>query len=103
MVSHAKVAVSIHRGSDGSGTARVASRTWIPYSDNAVAYVAATVVLVALAVYLRTMLPSTFFWDTGEAQTVPATLSIFHPTGFPVTRCSAGCGANCPSARSRGG
>ena len=30
------------------------------------------------------MLPSTFFWDTGEAQTVPATLSIFHPTGFPV-------------------
>src|SRR5688500_17352625 len=30
------------------------------------------------------MLPSTFFWDTGEAQTVPATLSIFHPTGFPL-------------------
>jgi hypothetical protein len=49
-----------------------------------VAFVAATVVVVALAVYLRTMLPSTFFWDTGEAQTVPATLSIFHPTGFPV-------------------
>jgi hypothetical protein len=39
--------------------------------------------LVALAMYLRTMLPSTAFWDTGEAQTVPYTLSIFHPTGFP--------------------
>ncbi len=84
MVSHAKVAVSIHRRPDGPGTARVASRAWIPYSDNAVAFVAATVAVVALAVYLRTMLPSTFFWDTGEAQTVPATLSIFHPTGFPV-------------------
>jgi hypothetical protein len=84
VVSHAKVAVSIHRGPDGPGTARVASRAWIPYSDNAVAFVAATVAVVALAVYLRTMLPSTFFWDTGEAQTVPATLSIFHPTGFPV-------------------
>ena len=84
MVSHAKVAVSIHRGSDGPGTARVASRTWIPYSDNGVAYVAAAATVVALAVYVRTMLPSTFFWDTGEAQTVPATLSIFHPTGFPV-------------------
>ena len=83
-MSHAKVAVSIHRASDGPDTARVASRGWIPYSDNAVAFVAAAVALVALAIYLRTMLPSTFFWDTGEAQTVPATLSIFHPTGFPV-------------------
>ena len=83
-MSHAKVAVSIHRASDGPDTARVASRGWIPYSDNAVAFAAAAVALVALAVYLRTMLPSTFFWDTGEAQTVPATLSIFHPTGFPV-------------------
>jgi Protein of unknown function (DUF2723) len=76
--------VSIHRGPDGPGTAAVASRAWVPYSDNAVAFVAAAVALVALAVYIRTMLPSTFFWDTGEAQTVPATLSIFHPTGFPV-------------------
>lgn len=83
-MSHAKVAVSIHRGSDGPESARVASRSWIPYSDNAVAYVAVAVALVALGVYLRTMLPSTYFWDTGEAQTVPATASIFHPTGFPV-------------------
>jgi hypothetical protein len=83
-VSHAKVAVSIHRAPDGPDAARVASRRWIPYSDNPVAFAAAAVTLVALAIYLRTMLPSTFFWDTGEAQTVPATLSIFHPTGFPV-------------------
>jgi hypothetical protein len=49
-----------------------------------VAFAAAVVAVVAFAIYLRTMLPSTFFWDTGEAQTVPATLSIFHPTGFPL-------------------
>jgi len=30
------------------------------------------------------MLPSVGFWDTAEAQTVPHTLSIFHPTGFPT-------------------
>jgi hypothetical protein len=42
------------------------------------------VALVALALYLRTMLPATGFWDTAEAQTVPHTLSIFHPTGFPT-------------------
>jgi hypothetical protein len=39
---------------------------------------------VAFAIYLRTMFPSTGFWDTAEAQTVPYTLSIFHPTGFPT-------------------
>lgn len=89
MVSHAKVAVSIHRASDGPGRDRVAPRararrTWIPYSDDAVALAAAFVTVVAFAIYLRTMMPSTGFWDTGEAQTVPPTLSIFHPTGFPV-------------------
>ena len=47
-------------------------------------FAAALVALVALAIYLRTLLPATGFWDTGEAQTVPPTLSIFHPTGFPV-------------------
>jgi Protein of unknown function (DUF2723) len=77
------VAVSIHRGSDGPETGRV-PRTVIPYSDNAVAFAAAAVALLAFGIYLRTMLPSTGFWDTGEAQTVPPTLSIFHPTGFPT-------------------
>jgi hypothetical protein len=87
---HAKVAVSIHRAPDGAGEAQVSpiparrGRLWIPYSDNAVAFAAAAVVLLAVGIYLRTMLPSTGFWDTGEAQTVPPTLSIFHPTGFPT-------------------
>ena len=87
---HAKVAVSIHRAPDGPEAGRVASaprsarRRWIPHSDNAVAFAAAVVVVLALGIYLRTMLPSTGFWDTGEAQTVPPTLSIFHPTGFPT-------------------
>ncbi|MEO6578477.1 MAG: DUF2723 domain-containing protein, partial [Candidatus Limnocylindria bacterium] len=87
---HAKVAVSIHRGLDGPGSARVASsgsrssRSWIAHTDNLVLFAAAFVVVLAFGMYLRTMLPSTGFWDTGEAQTVPPTLSIFHPTGFPV-------------------
>jgi hypothetical protein len=49
-----------------------------------VAWTAAAVFLVGLAIYIRTMLPGTSFWDTAEAQTVPPTLSIFHPTGFPT-------------------
>lgn len=56
----------------------------LPYTDNAVLFAAAVVTLAALGIYVRTMLPSTGFWDTGEAQTVPPTLSIFHPTGFPA-------------------
>jgi transmembrane protein TMEM260 (protein O-mannosyltransferase) len=56
----------------------------LPYATSEVAWAAAVVSLVALAIYLRTMFPSTGFWDTGEAQTVPHTLSIFHPTGFPT-------------------
>ena len=56
----------------------------MPYADNAVAFAAAVVVVFAFGIYFRTMLPSTGFWDTGEAQTVPPTLSIFHPTGFPT-------------------
>ncbi|MCV0402155.1 MAG: DUF2723 domain-containing protein [Chloroflexi bacterium] len=90
VVMRAKVAVSIHRAPDGPRAAAVASgpgpvgRQWIPYTDNLVAFAAALVVVLAFGIYLRTMLPSTGFWDTGEAQTVPPTLSIFHPTGFPV-------------------
>ena len=47
-------------------------------------WTAAAVSVVAFGIFLRTMLPSTGFWDTAEAQTVPHTLSIFHPTGFPT-------------------
>lgn len=73
-------------GSRGRPSRRRApiGRTWIPYTDNAVAFAAAVVVVLAIGIYLRTMMPSTGFWDTGEAQTVPPTLSVFHPTGFPT-------------------
>lgn len=59
-------------------------RRYVPYSDNLVAFVALVVAAVAFGIYVRTVMPSTGFWDTGEAQTVPTTLSIFHPTGFPT-------------------
>ena len=79
--------MSIHRGSDDPGAGRVprgAARSPIPYASPEVAWTAAAVFLVGLAIYIRTMLPGTSFWDTAEAQTVPPTLSIFHPTGFPT-------------------
>jgi hypothetical protein len=47
-------------------------------------WTAAAVSVVAFGVFLRTLLPTDGFWDTAEAQTVPHTLSIFHPTGFPT-------------------
>jgi MFS family permease len=49
-----------------------------------VAFAALLVTVIALGIYARTVMPATGFWDTGEAQTVPPTLSIFHPTGFPA-------------------
>jgi hypothetical protein len=79
--------VSIHRAPDVTGAAPVAPRhrsPGIPYVSGPVAWAAAFVTLVAFAIYLRTLMPATGFWDTGEAQTVPHTLSIFHPTGFPT-------------------
>ncbi len=79
--------MSIHRGSDDPGrhpVPRGAARSPIPYASPEVAWTAAAVFLVALAIDVRTMLPGSSFWDTGEAQTVPPTLSIFHPTGFPT-------------------
>ncbi len=56
----------------------------IAYSSTEVAWTAAVVVVFAFGIYLRTLMPSIGFWDTAEAQTVPHTLSIFHPTGFPT-------------------
>ena len=84
--------MSIHRSPDGPAAPTVAApslpptgpRGTIAYVSPQVAWAAAFVALVAFAIYLRTLMPSTGFWDTAEAQTVPATLSIFHPTGFPT-------------------
>jgi hypothetical protein len=61
-----------------------AHRSVIPYASTEVAWTAAAVVLFSFGIYVRTLLPGPGFWDTGEAQTVPHTLSIFHPTGFPT-------------------
>jgi len=87
------VAVSIHLASDVPRGRRVAPSVdgmrairggIIPYAPPAIGWTAAAVTLFAFGIYLRTLMPSTGFWDTGEAQTVPHTLSIFHPTGFPT-------------------
>ncbi|HET8587695.1 MAG TPA: DUF2723 domain-containing protein [Candidatus Limnocylindria bacterium] len=61
-----------------------AHRSVIPFASTEVAWSAAAVVLFAFGIYVRTLLPGPGFWDTAEAQTVPHTLSIFHPTGFPT-------------------
>ena len=42
------------------------------------------VVAIALAVYVRTLLPGMAFDDWGEMQTVPHVLGVPHPTGYPT-------------------
>ena len=42
------------------------------------------VTVVALVVYLRTLLPGMAFDDWGEMQTVPHVLGVAHPTGYPT-------------------
>ena len=103
MVTLAKVAVSIHPASDALGEGWDAAtgelvrpaparqlvlprlrRTALPYADGLLSWTAAAVTIVSFGIFLRTLLPSAGFWDTAEAQTVPHTLSIFHPTGFPT-------------------
>ncbi len=46
--------------------------------------VAATVSVIAFAVYLRTLMPGIAFGDWGEMQTVPHVLGVAHPTGYPT-------------------
>jgi len=41
------------------------------------------VMLLTALLYLKTMLPSVGFWDTAEFQTIPQTLDIGHPPGYP--------------------
>ena len=76
--------MSIQRPPGPPGTARPRRGPSLPYADGLLTWTALAVALVAFAIYLRTMLPADAFWDTAEAQTVPHTLSIFHPTGFPT-------------------
>ena len=61
--------MSIHVGPDAPRRATVApigGRSVIPYASPELAWTAGAVALLALGIYLRTMLPSTAFWDTGE-------------------------------------
>ncbi len=39
--------------------------------------------IVALVLYIPTVMPTVGFWDTAEFQTVGPVLGIAHPTGFP--------------------
>ena len=80
------MAVSIHPARDVPGTPAGSRRRGrlTAHHDGLTWFAAAVVVVFAFGIYLRTMLPGLGFWDTGEAQTVPHTLSIFHPTGFPT-------------------
>src|SRR5258707_12844820 len=42
------------------------------------------VFVVALVIYLRTLLPGPSFGDWAEMQFIPAQLGIPHPTGYPL-------------------
>jgi hypothetical protein len=48
------------------------------------AFAPAVAFLVALLVYVRTLMPGVAFGDWGEMQTVPHVLGIAHPTGYPT-------------------
>ncbi len=39
---------------------------------------------VLMTFYLKTLLPTVGFWDTGELQTIASTFDIGHPTGYPT-------------------
>jgi hypothetical protein len=43
-----------------------------------------TVAVVALLVYVRTLMPGIAFGDWGEMATVPHVLGVAHPTGYPT-------------------
>ena len=53
-------------------------RRALPYAGPAI-----VVFLGSLLLDLRTLMPGLGFWDTGEFQTIGATLGIAHPTGYP--------------------
>jgi hypothetical protein len=92
VVTLSKVAVSIQTAAVGALTRDQAPAAWrgrfrgavLPYADGLLSWAAAATSVVAMAFYVRTLMPADALWDTGEAQTVPYTLSIFHPTGFPT-------------------
>jgi len=47
-------------------------------------YVSLTIAVVAMLVYLQTLMPGVAFGDWGEMATVPHVLGVAHPTGYPT-------------------
>ena len=47
-------------------------------------YVPLSVAVVAMLVYVRTLMPGIAFGDWGEMATVPHVLGVAHPTGYPT-------------------
>ena len=68
-------------GANGSTPARRFDPLWAAIRASAAPLIAA---VVALAVYVRTLLPGVAFGDWAEMQTVPHVLGISHPTGYPT-------------------
>ena len=54
---------------------------------------AAPVFLIALALYVRTLLPDVGFWDTAEFQAIGPVLGTAHPTGYPTYTLTAWLGS----------
>ncbi len=61
-----------------------ASRFALPAALGSAEVAAAGSFLVALLVYVRTLLPGVSFGDWAEAEMVPSRLGILHPTGYPL-------------------
>jgi Protein O-mannosyl-transferase TMEM260-like len=45
---------------------------------------ASTLLIITLAIYLKTLAPTVWFIDSGELSAVASTLGIAHPTGYPL-------------------
>ncbi len=59
----------------------------------AYALAAVPVFLIALALYVRTLLPDVGLWDTAEFQTLGPVLGTAHPTGYPTYTLTAWLGS----------
>lgn len=68
-------------GARSSTAARRLDPLWVAIRASAAPLGAA---VLALAVYVRTLLPGVAFGDWAEMQTVPHVLGISHPTGYPT-------------------
>ncbi|MGH2465222.1 MAG: hypothetical protein ACRDGI_07165, partial [Candidatus Limnocylindrales bacterium] len=56
----------------------------LPTARGAGVVVPVTIAVIALLVYVRTVMPGVAFGDWGEMATVPHVLGVAHPTGYPT-------------------